>query len=44
MGEVYQATDSQLGRSVAIKLLAPAFASDPIVCLVSGVKRNYLRH
>ena len=29
MGDVYQATDSKLGRSVAIKLLPPAFASDP---------------
>jgi serine/threonine protein kinase len=29
MGEVYQATDSKLGRSVAIKLLPSAFASDP---------------
>src|SRR6187455_2987456 len=28
-GDVYQATDSKLGRSVAIKLLPAAFASDP---------------
>ena len=28
MGEVYQATDSKLGRSVAIKLIPAAFASD----------------
>ena len=29
MGEVYQATDSKLGRRVAIKVLPAAFASDP---------------
>jgi serine/threonine protein kinase len=29
MGEVYQASDAKLGRSVAIKLLPEAFRSDP---------------
>ena len=28
MGDVYQATDSKLGRSVAIKFLADAFSHD----------------
>ena len=38
MGEVYQATDSKLGRSVAIKLLPEAFTHDATARRDSSVK------
>ena len=38
-GDVYQATDSKLGRSVAIKLLPEAFGHDANARPDSGAKR-----
>ena len=44
MGEVYQATDSKLRRSVAIKFLPAAFASDPDRLWNCGSRRTGRRH
>ena len=43
MGEVYQAMDSKLGRSVAIKLLPEAFASDAERLSRFGARRRCWR-
>ena len=38
MGEVYRATDTKLGRDVALKVIAPALANDP--ARLAGVSRE----
>jgi eukaryotic-like serine/threonine-protein kinase len=38
MGQVYRATDTTLGRQVAIKILPDAFASDPNVWRVLNAR------
>jgi serine/threonine protein kinase len=43
MGEVYRAPDVKLGRDVAIKVMPPAFLTDPDACRDSSAKRKFLR-
>ena len=38
MGQVYRATDTQLGRDVALKILPDAFAADP------DLKQRFEKH
>jgi eukaryotic-like serine/threonine-protein kinase len=44
MGDVYQATDTKLGRSVAIKLLPGAFTHDADRAAQSNEKRGCSPH
>jgi len=43
MGDVDQARDTKLGRSVAIEVLPPAFVDDPDIPILKQAKAEYAK-